>query len=269
GNPAITFPNTARIEHALRRLDLLVCIDLYRSDTGSFAHYNLPAATMYEKGTFHFLTSTFEPYPYAEWQPKVVEPRGEARSEWEIVKDIARAAEIPFLNNPFIDRAARLLATFGGTFSEDLLYRYLLLGKTTLGKLKRASGGIKFGDIVWGEFLRSGLRTADRRIQMAPTDLLAALSRVLETPPLPTRDYPFLLISGARRSPGYNSWTHNLPALMEKMKGNWATLHPSDARDLDLTDGSLARITTPVGTIDIPLRTSPDIRPGVVAVHQF
>ncbi len=55
GNPVITFPNTAKIEKALERLDLLVCIDIYRSDTGAFADYNLPAATMYEKGTFHFL----------------------------------------------------------------------------------------------------------------------------------------------------------------------------------------------------------------------
>lgn len=269
GNPVITFPNTPRIEAALERLDLLVCIDLYRSDTGSFAHYNLPAATLYEKGSFHFLTSTFEPYPYAEWKPKIVEPRGEARSEWDIVKGIARAAGVPFLNDRLIDRAARALEAIGVRFTEDHLYRYLLLGKTRLGRLKKTPGGIKFGDIHWGEFLRCGLRTKDRRIHLAPNDLVAALARVLAAPPLPTEQFPFLLISGARRSASYNSWTHNIPALMDRMKGNWATVHPRDAQALGVGDGERVRITTGVGSLEIELRSSPDIRPGVVSVHQF
>jgi anaerobic selenocysteine-containing dehydrogenase len=269
GNPVITFPNTPRIEAALRRLDLLVCVDLYRSDTGSFAHYNLPAATHYEKGSFHFLTSTFEPYPYAEWKPKVVEPRGEARSEWDIVKGIAREAGVPFLNDPLVDRAAWLSEKLGFRFNEDHLYRFLLLGKTRLGRLKKTPGGIKFGDIVWGDFLRSGLHTKDRRIHLAPADLLAALAPVLEAPPLPTQAFPFLLISGARRTASYNSWTHNIPALMDRMKGNWATVHPSDAEALGVRDGERARVTTEVGSVEIELRSSPDIRRGVVSVHQF
>ncbi len=269
GNPVITFPNTPRVEDALRRLDLLVCVDLYRSDTGSFAHYNLPAATSYEKGSFHFLTSTFEPYPYAEWKPKVVEPRGEARSEWKIVKSIARAARVPFLNDPLVDRAAKVLEAVGLTFSEDCLYRYLLLGKSGLGGLKKTSGGIKFGDIEWGEFLRKGLQTDDHRIHLAPSDFLEALGRVLDAPPLPTERYPFLLISGARRTASYNSWTHNIPALMDKMKGNWATLNPEDANELGFNDGATIRITTEVGSLDIKAHTSPDIRRGVVSVHQF
>ena len=33
GNPVMTLPNTAKIEAALRKLDLLVTIDLYLSDT--------------------------------------------------------------------------------------------------------------------------------------------------------------------------------------------------------------------------------------------
>lgn len=269
GNPVITFPNTPKMERALRRLDLLVCIDLYRSDTGSFAHYNLPAATLYEKGTFHFLTSTFEPYPYAEWKPRVVEPRGQARGEWDIIKDIARAARVPFLNDPWVDRIARLMRAVGATFSEDHLYRYLLLGKTRLGRLKKTPGGITFGGIRWGEFLRSGLHTKDKKIHLAPDDFRQALARVLASPPLPSEHYPFLIISGARRTATFNSWTHNIPALMERVKGNWATLHPEDAAALNLAEGQTVRISTEVGSLEIEARTSSEIRRGVVSVHQF
>jgi formate dehydrogenase len=269
GNPVITFPNTTKVEAALRRLDLLVCIDIYRSDTGAFAHFNLPAATMYEKGTFHFLTSTFEPYPFAEWKPKVVEPRGAARSEWSIFKGLARASSVPFLNDPLLDRVARALDFVGIGFSEELLFRYLLLGRVGLGTLKASPGGVPFGEIEWGRFVRERIETGDRRIALAPSDLVAALGAAIGAPPLPTEEFPLLLISGARRAGGYNSWTHNIPELMRTLKGNWATLNTSDAARLRIGDGDPVRITTTTGSLIIEARTSADIREGVVSVHQF
>lgn len=269
GNPVITFPNTAKIEAALRRLELLVCIDLYQSDTATFAHYTLPAATMYEKGSLHFLTSNFEPYPFVEWKPKIVEPRGEARSEWRIFKDLSRAAGVPFLNDPVLSGVARALDAVGIEFSEDWLYRYLLFGKMRLGRLKRAQGGIKLADIRWGEFLARGLHTLDRKIQLAPAEFVEALPAALDRPIGTNGEFPFLLISGARRLASYNSWTHNIPALMEKMKGNWATLNPEDAARIGVKSGDRVRVTSAVGGLEIGAVVSADIRPGVVAIHQF
>lgn len=269
GNPVITFPNTAKVEKALERLELLVSIDLYLSDTGTFADYNLPAATMYEKGGFHFLTSTFEPYPYAEWKPKLVEPRGEARSEWDIFRDLSRAAKVPFLNQPLISAVDRLLGGFGSGVSDEDLARYLLLGKTSLRRLKQASAGIKFGDIQWGEFLRNRLETMERKVDLAPAKFTEALGRALDRPPLPTAEYPLLLISGGRRQASYNSWTHNIPKLMEKLQGNYALLNTEDAQNLGICEGDLIQVTSAAGTVQIEARVSPDIRLGVVMIHQF
>jgi anaerobic selenocysteine-containing dehydrogenase len=269
GNPVLSFPNTAKIEAALRRLELLVCVDIYPSDTASFAHYALPAATLFEKGTWHFLTSNFEPYPYAEWKPKVVEPRGEARSEWRIFKDLSRTAGVPFLNDPLLDRAARVLDGLGIGFNEDLLFQYLLIGKLNLRRLKRTPGGIKLGEVRYGELLRNGLHTPDHKLHLAPEEFVAALHEALQTPPDPTPDYPFLLISGARRAASFNSWTHNIPALMAKLKGNWATVNEADAARLGIASGQRIRVISPTGSLEIEARLSPDVRPGVVAVQQF
>jgi formate dehydrogenase len=85
----------------------------------------------------------------------------------------------------------------------------------------------------------------------------------------PTTDFPFLLISGARRLASYNSWTHNVPALMEKMKGNWATLNTADAARLGIEDGQRVRVTSTAGSVEIGAVVSRDIREGVVAIHQF
>lgn len=269
GNPVITFPNTKKVEKALERLELLVSIDLYLSDTGTFADYNLPAATMYEKGGFHFLTSTFEPYPYAEWKPKVVEPRGEARSEWDIFRGVSRAAKVPFLNQPAIGAVDRLLALFGSELSEEDLARYLLLGKSSLRRLKRAPNGIKFADIQWGEFLRKRLETKERKVILAPAELTDALPAALGNAPLPTTEFPLLLISGGRRQASYNSWTHNIPKLMDQLKGNYAVLNTEDATAIGVATGDLVRVTSATGTVEIKATASPDIRRGVVMIHQF
>jgi formate dehydrogenase len=269
GNPVVTFPSTEKVEKALDRLELLVTVDLYRSDTGSFAHYNLPAATAYEKGGLHFLTASFEPYPFAEWRPKLVAPRGEARSEWEIFRALSRAAKVPFLNNAFVDGVDRLLGRFGWEFSHEHFARLLLLGKTRLGRLKKAPGGVKFGDIRWGEFLAGGLHTDDGKIHLAPGDLVEVLRPALESPPRPTPGFPLMLISGGRRAASYNSWTHNVPALMERLKGNWATLNPADAAELGVGDGTLIRVTSRTGSLEIQAVVSPDVRQGVIVIHQF
>ena len=269
GNPVITFPHTARVEAALRRLDLLVCVDLYVSDTATFADYVLPAATQYERGAVHFLTTNFKPYPFLEWRPKLVEPRGEARSEWAIFKALSRAAGVPFLNDPLLDRVARFLDAVGIGFSGEWLYRFVLLGKARLGRLKRTPGGVRVGDIRWGEFRARGVRTPDKRLHLAPPEFLAAAREAFAAPPATSAEFPLMLISGARRLAGYNSWTHNIPALMERMKGNWATLNPADAARAEVCAGQRVRLTSAVGSIELGAVISPDIREGVVAVHQF
>jgi anaerobic selenocysteine-containing dehydrogenase len=78
-----------------------------------------------------------------------------------------------------------------------------------------------------------------------------------------------LLISGARRLASYNSWTNNIPALMEKLKGNWLTLAPGDAARLGIEDGTVVRVESATGVVEIPAVISSKIRPGVVAIHQF
>jgi anaerobic selenocysteine-containing dehydrogenase len=269
GNPVITFPDTPKIEAALRRLDLLVCIDIFPSDTCAFADYALPAATLYEKGGLHFLTSNFEPRPYLEWKPKLIEPRGEARGEWEIIKELSRAAGVPFLNDPWLDRLSRTMSKLGFDFSESMLYRYLLLGKTRLGKLQRHATGMDLGDLVFGSLFERSIRTDDRRLHLAPPEFIDAFGDAAKSASKPPAAFPLVLISGARRLASYNSWTHHIEPLAEKLKGNWATLNPEDASELGIEEGQQIRVTSGSGELEIEARMSTDVRRGVVVIHQF
>ncbi len=269
GNPVITFPDTKKIEAALRRLDLLVCIDIFPSDTCAFADFALPAATLYEKGGLHFLTSNFEPRPFLEWKPKLIEPRGEARSEWEIVKDLSRAAGVPFLNDPRLDWLSRVIERLGFKFSESMLYRYLLLGKTRLGNLKRQDTGMDLGKLVFGSFFERSIRTSDRKLHLAPKEFVEALREATSEAASPHEEFPFVLISGARRLASYNTWTHHIQPLADKLKGNWATLNSDDALVLGIEQGQMVRVVSGSGEIEIEARLSSDVRRGVVVIHQF
>lgn len=72
-----------------------------------------------------------------------------------------------------------------------------------------------------------------------------------------------------RRVETFNTWTHNTPALMALADGNWASLNPEDAARLGVLDGAMVRVRSANGAIDIRARLCADIRPGVVAIHQF
>jgi len=205
GNPVISFPNTPKIEKALASLELLVCVDIFRNDTATFAHYVLPAATQYEQGGFHCLVNQFDPHPFAELRPKLVEPRGECRGKWDIFKDLSRAPNVPFLNNPLFDQLAKALDATGIGFTPEMLYRYLLLGKTpSYGKLKQSTHGLRGRPFEFAEFFEHGIHTADRKIHLAPPEFADALARAVGEPPLPSKEFPFILISGARRLASYN-----------------------------------------------------------------
>lgn len=274
GNPVISFPNTKKMEKALERLELLVCIDIYRSDTGSFADYNLPAATIYEKGGFHFLTQSFEPIPFAEWKHKLVDPRGEARPEWDMIRDISRAANIPFLNNPIINAVDKMISMFGTGFSEEHFAQFLLVSpfskkKMTLNKLKSEPHGVIMGALEKDVFFEKYIHTSDKKINMAPSRFILELERVLDNPPLPSSQYPLLLISGGRRLASFNTWTHNIKSLTDNLSENFATMSENDASERNINDGDLITITTETGELALPVHLTKKIKAGVVMVHQF
>ena len=78
-NPIGTLPPAAQAKQALGNLELLVCQELFLTETASMAHVVLPACSYAEKsGTF----TNSEGHVQAVRQ--AVEPIGESRPDWEI-----------------------------------------------------------------------------------------------------------------------------------------------------------------------------------------
>ena len=78
-NPVCSLPDHLHVEASLRKLDLLVCQELFLTETAALAHVVLPIASSMEKsGTF---TNT---EGHVQVVRPVIEPIGEARPDWEV-----------------------------------------------------------------------------------------------------------------------------------------------------------------------------------------
>jgi formate dehydrogenase alpha subunit len=89
-NPAGSLPDQVRAEESLRKLDLLVCQELFMTETAALAHVVLPVASSMEKsGTF---TNT---EGHVQAIRPVIEPVGESRPDWEIFSALSILMDSP------------------------------------------------------------------------------------------------------------------------------------------------------------------------------
>jgi formate dehydrogenase alpha subunit len=83
-NPLATLPASFRVKEALERVDLLICQDLFLTETAQLAHYVLPACTYVEKeGTFTSLEGKVQRIRQS------MDPIGESLPDWHIMATIA------------------------------------------------------------------------------------------------------------------------------------------------------------------------------------
>ena len=83
-NPVGSLPQGAGVKEALERLELLVCQELFLTETAALAHVVLPACSYAEKdGTF---TNT---EGHVQSVRRAIEPIGQSRPDWEILSALS------------------------------------------------------------------------------------------------------------------------------------------------------------------------------------
>jgi len=89
-NPVASLPAPVHAETALRKLELLVCQELFLTETAALAHVVLPAASSMEKtGTF---TNT---EGHVQAVRPSIEPIGESRPDWEVFAALSILLGVP------------------------------------------------------------------------------------------------------------------------------------------------------------------------------
>jgi len=77
---------------------------------------------------------------------------------------------------------------------------------------------------------------------------------------------PPLALIGRREAGTVNSWSHNLPSLVTGPPRCLLYMHPSDAHARGIGPADQVRITSRVGMVDVPVRLTDSMMPGVVAL---
>ncbi len=94
-NPLVSMPNREKVERRLRSLDLLVVIDAFMTETAKIADYVLPAALWAEKeGSVANLDRLVK------WRFKAIDPPGEAKPDYEILRELAGGLGYSFNSDP-------------------------------------------------------------------------------------------------------------------------------------------------------------------------
>ena len=272
GNPVLSVPNGEELVEAIGGLEFSVAIDLYVTDTSRHCDFVLPATTMYEREDFPLPFLALFSTPFIQMTEAVVEARGEARQEWEVIEEISERIGVV----PSSVLAARLLGRVGVKFSPrrlvDLLLRAgpkgdlfgLRRGGLSLAKLARNPHGIVLAEHLAAGVMRDQIRHRSKRVRLDPPEIAEEAARMA------TRNgddpgFPMRLI-GLRELRSHNSWMHNAPLLMRGGRTHAARIHPDDAEGAAIADGERVRISSPHGSIELQATLTDEVKRGTVAV---
>jgi anaerobic selenocysteine-containing dehydrogenase len=186
GNPVTSAPNRAEWDEALPRLELLVSLDFYVTETNRHADYILPATTFLEREDYPWFIGGHMTPPYAVWTDAVEPPRGEARPEWWVVAQLSRRLRIEPSAVPAVRALGKLGVRLPPAKAIDLFLRtgpegdfYGLRPKgLSLKKLRREPRGRLLADRCETGVLAKRVFHDDRLVHFDHPEIRTAMERL-------------------------------------------------------------------------------------------
>lgn len=274
GNPVVSGPDGAALDAALSQLELLVSIDFVQRESHRHAHWLIPGTHFLEREGLHPLFSGLMERPFAQYSRQAVKPPEGILEEWEFFTELALAMNRNLFGKPGVNkiiRASRALSKATNKPGLALNPRWMERLMVRIGKrlryedIRDAEHGLEWGKKEYGH-LAKALRTPDKTVHCAPPRFLLALKQALKQRQTSTsHSYPMLMINRRSRE-SMNSWLNETPGMFTLERGNSAEMHPEDAAGLGLVDGQRVRISSEVGSIELPIKLIDGGRPGVVTV---
>lgn len=254
------WPRPDHIEKAFSSLDFFINADLYRTPTSEYADLLLPVCSSLEREQIlvqgpGLLRDVEAP----------IAPLGEARTDIDILAGLAQ-------------RLGFSLGDGGTVHSyEDYLRTLLEPTGRTLEELRAHPEGLPPAHTP-------PARTSEDILNVhTPSGKIEFVSGVLEAcgapfheglpvyhdfrETLPLEEYPLLLSTGCRKPQLFHSRTYRLPWLRALEPAPVVDIHPEDAQRLGLKDGDLTVLSTPVGSLELPVNLDSSCLRGVVNVY--
>ena len=285
------FPDSAGFLDAIQRLDFICDVDLFATDSSRYADIVLPACSSVERSEVRCY-----PEKYVVLTRPAISPVGEARSDTDIVFDLARRLGLddPLLN-PVPLPAPGEAAGSGGDggpadpLEPDAVFTaamdwILAPSGLTMAELGAHPGGMPVPDPpppAERAYLATGFPTPSGKMELA-SSVLAKHGPALGVDALPTYrpprhsamaspdlagDYPFVLNTGSRLPMFVHSRTYRLQWTRGLRPRPAADLNPVDARRLGIAQGDQIELATPSGSICVHANLTELGQPGVVHMY--
>lgn len=253
-NPTVTCPEAQKVRRGLAREDLFTVVhDPFLTDTAQYADIVLPAASYLETDDLYRGYGAY----WMQWGQKAAEPRGEARSNFDVAQALAQRMGLT-------DRIF--------TVSPQEAVKELFEGAT--GPAAKADPG----KLLTGEPVHIAHGWAGQPFK-TPSGKLEFYSEQLArqgVSPMPdwnedpveaadARKWPLRLLT----APGYfqaHTAFSGVSFLRNREGRPFCILHPDDAKARGLKDGSNVRLFNDRANVGLVLRVSDEVRPGVVLV---
>ena len=254
-NPMVSVPDAEAIRRGLERDDLFTVVhEQFLTDTARYADFILPAATQIEAVDVTLAWG----HLWLGWNEPAMAPPGEAVSNPEFFRRLARAMGL----------------TEPSLFDDEMTLLAAALPKVDLEALRR-EGWIKVpfpeSGTPWAD---GGFPTASGRAEFA-----SAVLEQMGLPRLPTyvpaiegpgselaERYPLQLMTPKQHQRFLNSSYSQLPRHGGLEGQPFVELAAADAAARGLTEGDTARVFNDRGALELPVRISDRVRPGVVSI---
>jgi predicted molibdopterin-dependent oxidoreductase YjgC len=252
-NPAQSEADNERAVHLLRELDHLVVQDIFLTKTAELAHVVLPGSASWceSEGT---VTNSERRVQRCR---KAVDPPGQARDDIRIILDICRRLGHDFVYGETPRQVAE------GVWNEvrSLSPMHAGMSYQRLDELDGIQWPCPHDDRLEPSYLHGRLWADDPADRGRP----APFSVLVDEPPVEAVSdaFPLRLTTG-RRLDSYNTGVQSGGFPSPLRMGETVDVSPEDAASLGVADGEVVQVSSARGSLLVPVRIDPSLRPGLV-----
>ena len=250
-NPMMSEPNLNHTRHMMEQLEFLSVQDLFINETGAYADVFLPVASWAEKeGTF---TNTDRRVQRVR---KALEPRGQARADWQIICDLAERIE---------KKLGRSRSAFWAYQSPDEVLE-------EMGRIVPEYAGVKYRRIE-----KQGIQTPvwDDNHPGTPFLFPETFPRgrgkfydleYIPSVEMPDEQYPFILTTGRLLEHWHGGTLTRHSKLDDLYPQARIEINPADGARLKIEDGQTVRVSSRRGTVVLRAWVTQRTTVGVVFI---
>jgi anaerobic selenocysteine-containing dehydrogenase len=261
-NPLVTQPNVKLVYKALKSLELYVVHDFWLTPSAEIADYVLPCASWLERpGIFNYWDSaSFVHVGEATVSPKL-DGQYDRRPDYDLWRGLGiRLGQEEYWPWPSLEDA--------------LAYRLEPFGFGSFTEFMKRTGGIINPPKEERRYERVGFGTPTGKVELYSTILgklgYDPLPQYYEPPesltnnPQIAKEYPLILVTGARHQPFYHSEHRQIDSLRKQHPDPLVQVNPQTAVKMGIEDGDWVWIETPTGRIRQKCQYFVGIDPRVV-----